>query len=802
MIKNYFKTAWRNIAKRPFYSSLNIAGLSTGILFTLLIGAYVWNELQVNKKLSNHKNQYFLTSKWKDTNMGVDITTVGPLAKRLKEDYPNLVANYYRWDGITSVVSKGDKHFREGLQLGDSTLLTMYGFELLHGDRKTALNNPYSVVLTEDKAIKYFGKANVVGETIGIQSFSGGEREFVVTGVLKTLPENSVTALNDANHNGIFIPTNTFSYFGRLNFEAWTNIYLPSYIELKNGVTGVDVEKPVNQLIQQNAPDGIKQNLTVHPVALTDYYLQKDNGLVKRMLYALSFVGLFILLMAIVNFINISISNSSSRIKEIGIRKVLGGLKKQIIIQFLTESVILVLLATFFAVIAYPFARPFFDELVGKEIPRLISFPSYFIFIPATLVLLVGILAGLYPAMILSSLKSVDSIKGKLKTIKENVLLRKSLTGFQFCIAFIVIIAAFIVSQQVNYLFSQSLGYNKEYIVSSQVPRDWSVAGVQKMETVRNEFADMPQISAASLSYEILDGMNGGQPPVYKAGTDSTQAVAMQSIQTDGNYLSVYQIPLKAGAFFSSNAEADSLKVILNEKAVQALGFNTVEDAIGKHLRIPGSNDLFTVNGVTADFHFGSMQQKIQPMIFFKTRFTRTYRYLSFKIKPGNIANTLAALEKKWAALLPGSSFEYNFMDDTLKRLYKTEIQLKKAAYTATLLSLIIVFLGVLGLVSLSIQKRIKEMGIRKILGASVSSIISLFMKEVLIVVIVSGMVACPIAWYIMHNWLSDYAYRIPLTIQPFIISIAGLAFITSLLIIVQTIKAGIENPAKSLRAE
>ena len=230
MIKNYFIIAWRNIIKRPFYSSLNITGLSAGILFTLLIGAYVWNELQVNKSLRNSKNQYFLTSKWKDPNLGVDITTLGPLSKRLKEDYPHLVANYYRWDGITSVVSKGDKHFREGIQLGDSTLLSMYGFELLHGDKRTALNNPYSVVLTEDKAIKYFGKTDVVGETISIQSFSGGKRDFAITGVLKKIPENSVTVLNDANHNTVFIPTNTFSYFGRGDFEAWTNLIIPSYI--------------------------------------------------------------------------------------------------------------------------------------------------------------------------------------------------------------------------------------------------------------------------------------------------------------------------------------------------------------------------------------------------------------------------------------------------------------------------------------------------------------------------------------------------------------------------------------------
>lgn len=800
MIKSYFKIAWRNIVKRRFYSALNIIGLSTGIVFTLLIGGYVWNELQINKNLRNAKNQYFLKSEWKDPNMGPDITTLGPLAKRLKEDFPDLVANYYRWDGITSIISKGDKHFREGIQLGDSTLFSMYGFELQHGDTRTALINPHSVVITADKAIKYFGKTNVVGETISIQSFSGANQDFAITGVLKEIPENSVTHLNDANHNEFFIPTNTATYFGR-DLVTWANISIPSYIELQNGVSAKDIEKPIRQLIDQNAWDAIKQNITVHPVALTEYYLQKDNGLAKRMLYALSFVGLFILLIAIINFINISISGSSARIKEIGVRKALGGLKKQIIIQFLTESLILVLLSTVFALALYPLLQPLFGELVGKSIPDISSFPLYFISIPAILILIVGLLAGIYPALVLSSLKSVDSVKGKLKSIKENVWLRKSLAGFQFCIAAVVMIAAFIVSQQVAYFFSRGLGYNKEYVVSSQVPRDWSGEGVQKMLTIRNEFAALPQINNATLSYEIPNGMNGGQPQVYKAGMDSTQLIAMQSMVTDEYYLDTYQVPLKAGNFLGNSA-SDSGKVVLNERAVAALGWKDPKDAVGQQIRIPGDPTIFTVKGVAADFHFNTMQQKIAPIIFFNVRFTSFYRFLSFKIKPGQVGATIAAIEKKWASLLPGSSFEYNFMDDTLRQLYKTELQLKKASYTATVLSMIIVLLGVLGLVSLSIQKRTKEVGIRKVLGASIPSIIALFMKEFLWVILIACLIACPIAWFIMQGWLSDYAYRITLTAQPFVIAIAGLALITILLIILQTIKAGLANPVQSLRTE
>jgi len=802
MLKNYFKIAFRNLGKNPFFSFINIFGLAIGIAFVLLIGGYIRSELLVNKNLRHSKNQYFLTSVWKDPNVGPAITTEGPLAKRLKEDYPILVANYYRWDGITSVVTKGDKHFRENIQLGDSTLLSMYGFPLMHGDPRTALNNHFSVVVTPEVAVKYFGRTDVVGETLTIQSFSGSLHDFAITGVLEEIPENSVTKLNDANNNTLFIPANTYAYFGRTDFDSWDNIYLPSYIELKDGVSPKDLEQPIRQLVNQNAPDVIKQNLTVQPVALTDYYLHKNNDLVKRMLYTLSFIALFILLMAVINFINISISSSSGRMKEIGVRKVMGSLRKQITAQFLTESVLLVFLATLLALASYPFLKPLFTQLVGKNLPALSAYPLYFVGVLAAFVLVVGLLAGLYPALVLSSLKTIDSLKGKWNTVKERVTLRKLLVGFQFSIAAIVMIAALIVSQQVAYFFSQNLGYNKDYIVSAQVPRDWSPEGVRKMQMVRNEFARMPQVSEVALSYEIPNGMNGGQPPVYRYGTDSSRAAAMESLLTDGNYLSAYQIPLKAGGFFSTDDSADSLKVVLNEKAVQALGWRQPNEAIGGQIKVPGNNEVFTIKGVTGDFHFGSMQAEIKPAIFFKVTFTKTYRYLSFKLKPGNISNAIEVIQSKWTSLLPGSAFEYNFMDETLSKLYTSELQMKKTAYVATGLALIIVMLGVLGLLSLSIQKRTKEIGIRKVLGASAPGIIQLFLKQFLSVIVLAGSVAIPVALFVMRNWLNNYAYRISLNALPFLLPIFILILITTMLICLQVAKASAANPVKSLRTE
>ncbi|MES1218006.1 MAG: ABC transporter permease [Bacteroidota bacterium] len=345
MLKNYIKIAWRNIVRNPFYSLVNIIGLSAGIAFTILIAAYVWSELQVNRDLKNADNQYILQSKWKDPNQGLELTTLGPLAKELKDRYPDLVANYYRWDGVTSSVSNGDKAFREGIQICDSTMLNMYGFKLMYGNPATAFEGPYSVVITTDRAIKYFGKTDVLGKTLTIESFSGSKHDFIITGIMNKPPRNSATWLTDDNDNQIYISSDNISYFGRN--MAWPNQYIVGFIELQKGVTPKDLEKPIQYLVKQNAAPGVAENMTPYLVPLKKYYLSSNNGLVKKMLYALSAIAFFILLMAVINFVNMSISRSATRMREIGVRKVLGGLKKQLIVQFLIESIILVFFSLF-----------------------------------------------------------------------------------------------------------------------------------------------------------------------------------------------------------------------------------------------------------------------------------------------------------------------------------------------------------------------------------------------------------------------------------------------------------------------
>ncbi len=801
MIRNYFKIAWRNLKNKKLYTTIHILGLFAGISFALLIAVFVWQELQVNKNLKNATQQYILTSHWKNPNMGADFATLGPLAKSLKENYPNLVANYYRWDGITSVIANGETNFREGIQLGDESLLKMYGFPLLHGNAEKAFDNPFSVVIKAEKAIKFFGKTDVVGERVTIQNFEGANHEFTISGVLPEISENSVSQFFEKDDNGFFIAKNSATFFDRAKFQDWQSHIFISFLELQPGKTAEDLKLPIQKLINTHASEEIQRNLQIIPVKLTDYYLEKDNGTISRLLFTLAFIGLFILLMAIINFINISISHSGSRMREIGIRKVLGGRRKQLILQFLSESIILTAIATILACIAYSLFRPWFGELIGKELLSLSQLPAYFLVFPILLIGLVGILSGLYPAVVLSSYKSIDALNGKLKNSFSGETLRRALLGFQFITALIVLIAAVIVGQQVNYFFGKGLGYEKEYVVTASVPRDWTPEGVQKMKTIRNNFEKIPSVESVSLSYEIPNSNNGFQITSFKAGENPDLAVAAQGFVADEAYLKTYKIPLLAGKNLQAN-EPNANNVAINKKAVKTYGFKNVNEAIGQQLIIVGEDEPLTITGVFDDFHFESMQQKIKPQVMFNVNANAIYRYFSFKLKPNSVTEGLAEINKQWQVLMPGTSFEYKFMDETLANLYAGEIRFKKAANTATILALLIALLGIFGMVALSIDKRLKEIAIRKVLGASVKNISYLFVKEFLIVMGISIVIACPLVYWLMQLWLDNYAYRITIGLTPFITAFVMVCSITVILILLQTLKIAIANPVNSLRTE
>ncbi|MCK8492712.1 ABC transporter permease [Spirosoma sp. RP8] len=801
MFKNYLKIAFRTLARRRLYALVTLLGLTIGITFLLLIANYIQRELTVNQSLRNAHQQYIVKSRWKITGMGNEIATLAPLGPTLKRLYPDLVANYYRNYGVTAIVSNGQTHFRESVQVGDSTLLAMYGFPLAYGDPRTALRDPNSIVVTTALAQKYFGETNVLGRQLVMQTPRAGKQLFTVTGVLQELPANSVTHLFDQGGQA-FIPMRNFGYFSdETALTLWDNWALVSYLELKPGITEQQLNRAAAQTIKAYAPPEVQKNLQAYASPLRTYHLKANNGLIEKMVLTLALVALFILLMAVVNFVNITIGMSASRVREIGVRKALGGLKKQLVGQFLTEVLLLTAGATMLSLVCHELFRPLFASLLDKPLLSLIDWSPVAWLVLLGAIAFVTLLAGSYPAFVLSALPSVESLKGRLtRSLRGGVGLRRTLIVFQFSVAVCVAVGALIIGRQVTFFFTKELGYQKEQVMTvASVPRDWSPEGVRRMENARNQLARIAGVADVSFSFEIPDGASNGSVSVFPQGGDSTQAVTATALATDEQFAQTYGLQLKAGQFFTGGSR-DSLSVVLNESGAKALGWLNPVKAVGQFVRFRG--EAFQVAGVLSDFHFGSLHDAIRPLVITSVRKDPIYRYFSFKLATHQLPETVAAVEQAWSQLFPDSPFEYAFMDDTLQKLYRTELQLKKASSLATVLALVIVLLGVWGLVSLNVTRRTKEIGIRKTLGASTLGIVNLFVGEFVLILLIANVIAWPLAYYFLGGWLAEFAYRIELSWLPFAGVAGALVFLTGLVISTQAIRAALVNPVKSLRSE
>ncbi|QNL50980.1 ABC transporter permease [Olivibacter sp. SDN3] len=804
MLKNYFKIAWRNLLKYKFHTFINVLGLACGISFALAIGAYIWQESTFDRKLKNLSNQYVLQSDWKSPEMGMPITTIGALPKALKEEYPDLVRNYYRFDGITCILSHGDQIFSEGAALGDSTLLSMYNLPLLSGNAGTALKDPFSVVITDDIALKYFGTTDVLGQQLDIKNFNGEKHPFTVTAVLDKMPANSVANLNEALNHKIFLSAEAVDFFSR-DLDNWQNAFIVGYLELQPDITAAMLTQPIVDLLKKHTDETIVSNLTPILSPLANYHLKKDNGLIEKMLYTLGLIASFILFMAIINFVNMSINSSTSRLKEIGVRKVMGSSRKQLSIQFLGESILMVCFAFFIALFLYPFLSPIFSNVLGQELPKIYAFPSSVWLCLALACLLIGLLSGLYPALRLSGLQTISSVKGKIPHNLGNATFLRSLVGFQFVIALGVFMAAGIISQQVSLFFSNNLGYDKESLITVKVPRDWSEAGLSHMKSIQQSLNNLPQIENSSLSYDVPGGqglMSSGVQNIAKQTGIGVQEISTQYIRADTVFATTYKIPMLAGKFLDEQINPDLAKIVINESASKLLGFQNPTDALNQRVYLKPSDFPAVIVGVSKDFYASSMRDPLRPVIWTNIKADNIFRFFSIRLSPGNVGQNLTHLENEWKKLLPDAPFEYQFMDDNINNLYTTELQLKNAAYVATILAAVIVFLGIVGLVSLNVQKRKKEIGIRKVLGSSVSGIISLFMKDLLVTFTIAIVIACPLVHLFISRWLQNYSMQVKLNPLFFMLPILLLAFIAVSIVSLQTFKTARSNPVNSLRDE
>ncbi|MFT4154803.1 ABC transporter permease [Parafilimonas sp.] len=802
MFRNYLKTALRHFVRHKFFSVINVLCLAIGIAFSLIIGVYVFNQFSINKSLKNLNNQYILKSDWKVKEMGLDVTTFGPLAKILKEEYPSLVENYYRYDPVTNVVSAGDKHFKENIAIGDTTFISMYGFPVLYGNKQHAFADNNSAVITGTMAQKLFGKTNVIGKVISVLSLNNEEQYYKVSAVVKDIPFNSVTNLVGDTYN-VFVPTTGNRYFSIGDpAEGWSSPFEVSMIELKPGITPKDLDIPLKQTLAKYTPGNVQDNLTIYPALIRDYYLKDHNGAVMRMLVTLLLAAIFILLMAIINFVNINIGASAYRLKEIGLRKVFGSKKKQLMLQFIAEALLLAIIAAIIAIILYEALRPVFGQIFNTSFESVFRFNATIIVYLIALIVITGFVAGIYPAFVLSSLNTVKAVKGKINTAKGRLTVRKGMLVIQFALALIVFISAVTISKQVAYIFLKDIGYNKEQLmVITAFPKQWDAAGINRMMNIRNAMLGISSVKSASVSFEIPDRQPPNSIDLQPVNGDD-KTVLVTSFGADENYAGTFALKLLNGTCFAQSGGFIPNQLVLNESAVKALGL-TVQSAVNAQLKMPSSpGTVFTIAGVIKDYNYSSLQDHIAPVALFNVKDAQSYRYLSLKLNTPNMDAAVKQVRKKWKELSPNSPFEFTFMDQKFQSLYKTELQLKKASCTATILALIIILLGIAGLMSLIMQRRVKEIGIRKVLGSSAGNILLLFIKEFLGVILIGGAIACPVAYLIMQNWLREYAYRINITALPFVIAIVCLGLITTLLICAQTIKTAMANPVAALRSE
>lgn len=773
----------------------------------MIIGDYIYIQKSVNRNLKNAGNQYLIKSKWKSADMGFDITTLSPLAKTMKDEYPNLVANYYRYSPVTNVVSAGENHFKENVNIGDTTLVNMYGFPLLYGNKDKPFANNSSAVITETMALKLFGTKNAIRKPINIQTTAVGiSQDYIVSAVLKDIPYNSVVNLLGAKYGGgnygvsVFIPATGSHYFQNFNFLTnWDDANAVEFIELKAGITPKNLEQSFKQILQKYTPDNIRKNLQIELAPVRSYYIKSDEGGVKEMITILSSVAAFILLMAIINFVNISVGTSSYRLKEIGLRKVFGGSKRQLITQFISEACLLNLIAAFLSIGFYELLRPAFNQVLNTTLDPFINFGFDKLVLFLSLIFFAGILSGFYPAFILSASKVVHSVKGKINSAKDGLQLRKVLLISQFTLAIIVFISSLIISKQVSFVFKKDLGYNKNQVLAiTAFPKQWDSAGVEKMRTIRQGLLELPSVKDISLTFEIPDRSPIQTMYLVPENSATTKPFPMQDIDVDENYASVLGIPLLQGTFFTQGQGAfHPNEIVLNESALKAFGW---KNAVGKKVKYGDLN--YTVAGVVKDFNYSSLHEAITPLVFTHVKDARTYRYLVVKLNAANLSKVIDELKQKWKILSPDAPFEYTFLDETFRAKYQSELQLKKAAGIATALNLIIVFMGIFGVVAFTLTKRTKEIAVRKALGAAVNDILFIFIKEYSILILISNLIAWPLAFIITNYWLQNFAYRIHQGLFYYFLVFVILFLVAIGLIAIQCLKTAFANPVKSLRTE
>ncbi len=809
MLTNYLKIAWRNLLRNKAFSAINIVGLAIGLATCLLISLFVLNELSYDR--FNEKADRIVRVIFRGTMNGGQIaeaTIMAPTAQTLKANYPEIQAVTRLRRGGSALFSYKDKTFKEdAVAFVDSTFFDVFTLPFRAGNPRTALTRPNTVVITQPIAQKYFGTDDPIGKVLRIK---GEPTTYTVTGLIDAMPSNAHFhidfLLSMANS-----PEATSTSWMASNF--YTYLVLPEGYDYKrleaklpqlvSTYMGPQLQQAFGMSMAQFRQKGNSVGLFLQP--LTDIHLHSSltseiepAGNIQYV-YIFGATALFMLLIACINFMNLSTAGATKRAREVGIRKVMGSLKQALVSQFLIESILLTTIAMVLALGLIWTVLPAFNELAGKALTlRYEQLPGM---VTGLLLfgLLIGVLAGSYPAFFLSSFKPITVLKGGnvSKTVgRSGVGLRSGLVVFQFFMSSLLIIGTTVVYQQLSYIQHKNLGYDREQVLI--LPQAWQLGPQQAV--LRDQLLRDSRVVNASLSSYLPAGPSESNNFIVYADNNDAQLTKTLCYTVDYRYLATMGMQLVAGRAFSPQYGTDSSAIVLNETAAKALGWG--DKAIGHTITHPdndGTAKTYTVIGIVRDFHFRSLHEAISPLLM---TLGQGGGNLIVKTKPGDITGLLANLKQQWATLLPDEPFVYSFLDERFNKTYLAEQKTGQILGLFAGLTIFVACLGLFGLATFTAQQRTKEIGVRKVLGASVTSIVALLSRDFLKLVLIAIVLASPIAYYAMQQWLQDFAYKI--TIEWWVFALAGLLAIGIALLTVsfQSVRAALVNPVKSLKTE
>ena len=786
MFKNYLKIAWRNLLRNKSFSMLNILGLSIGLTVTALILLWVNFEMGFNQFHEKKDRIYQVYNKYRvDGEIWTWNSTPKIMASAIKKDYPEVeeVTRYFYEN--TFLFSQGDKNIKSNGTVVDPSFLKIFSFPLVEGDIETVLEDVNSLVVTETFAKKMFGDQPAVGQVIKMDNTD----TFKVTGILKDLPENT-----EFNFEYL-IPWSYLKQKGQ-DDEHWGNNSIATYVLLKEGTDYEMFSEKIKSLrksYDKEAPDMVT---FLYPYTRLHLYSEFENGVevggLIDIIRLFAIIAIIVLIIACINFMNLSTARSEKRAKEVGIRKVVGARKKALVWQFLGESILISFLAAVVALLVVVLVLPSFSELINTKLVIDWKNPWFWV-TTLSILLFTGILAGSYPALYLSAFKPSAVLKGTFKKINTLVTPRKVLVVIQFSVAIILITATLVVKQQINNVQNRRLGYEKDHLVYVQMEGD-----VEKnYSSIKSELLDAGIASSVTKTNSpITESWSNSWGFEWKGKNEDNKTLVHRMVADDGIIKTMGLRLVEGRDFDLQKYPTDSTAMILNESAVKLMGF---ENPLGQNIKDNGVD--WHVIGVVEDFVFNSPYQKIEPMAIEGAKAPFNMIHIKFDSN-NNISDNLSVTETIFKKYNPNYPFSYEFVDEDYAEKFAYEQRIEKLASLFTLLTILISCLGLFGLASYMAQNRIKEIGIRKVLGASVSGITTLLSKDFLKLVVISLFIAIPISWYMMNLWLQDFAYRIDLSWWVF--GLAGLlalaiAFLT---VSYQAVKAAKSNPVKSLRTE